>query len=445
MTLPSRQTVSGVLVRLTDFDVTLYDPQTAQMRSWLRNGDAPKVDVVDPLQAHLDMCPQWTDDRHAQHDGLSGEVSNDERDARADPDRSASWRLLAPAALVAQQGAALDPSTLLKPPTDSWPTYHGDYSGPPLQHAHADQRRQREEPAAGVGVPAEHVAGVRAASAAKAPTCLRPRPNGFGPPTIKSTPLMVNGMLYFSAPDHVWAVDARTGREIWHYFWKTRGGIHIGNRGVGMYGNWIYFLTPDNYFVSLDAATGKERWHHEIANVKREYFSTSAPIIIGKQVLIGVGGDSLDVPGYLESRDPESGQVMWRWYTTPRPGQPGAETLAERRRDAQRRRHALAAGHVRSGAQPLLHRHRQPAAGAVGQEPRRRQPLDVLDRRRSTRIPASSCGTTRCRRTTRTTGTPRRRPSSSTASSTASRGSCWRRPIATATSSCSIGPTASTS
>ena len=68
---------------------------------------------------------------------------------------------------------------------------------------------------------------------------------------------MVNGVLYFSAPDHVWAVDARTGREIWHYFWKTRGGIHIGNRGVGMYGNWLYFLTPDNYFVSLDAATGQ--------------------------------------------------------------------------------------------------------------------------------------------------------------------------------------------
>jgi len=150
--------------------------------------------------------------------------------------------------------------------------------------------------------------------------------NGFGAPTIKSTPLMLNGVLYFSSPDHVWAVDARTGREIWHYFWKTRGGIHIGNRGVGIYGNWIFFLTPDNYFVSLDAATGKERWHHEIANVKREYFSTSAPIIIGKQVLIGVGGDSLDVPGYLESRDPESGLVIWRWYTTPRAGQPGSES-----------------------------------------------------------------------------------------------------------------------
>jgi alcohol dehydrogenase (cytochrome c) len=124
----------------------------------------------------------------------------------------------------------------------------------------------------------------------------------------------------------VWAVDARTGRELWHYFWRTQGGIHIGNRGVGMYGDWLYFLTPDNYFVSLEAATGKERWHKEIASIKREYFSTAAPIIVRNHVIIGVGGDSLDVPGYLEARDPETGEVQWRWYTTPRKGEPGFET-----------------------------------------------------------------------------------------------------------------------
>jgi alcohol dehydrogenase (cytochrome c) len=231
--------------------------------------------------------------------------------------------VLAPALLRGQ--GPLDPASLVKMPTDSWPTYHGDYSGrrySTLTQINSDNvrtltlawvyRLNTSQALANIGGEGPDVAPAAA--------------NGFGPPTIKSTPLMVNGVLYFSSPDHVWAVDARTGREIWHYFWKTRGGIHIGNRGVGMYGNWIYFLTPDNYFVSLDAATGKERWHHEIANVKREYFSTSAPIIVGKQVLIGVGGDSLDVPGYLESRDPESGLVIWRWYSTPRTGQPGSET-----------------------------------------------------------------------------------------------------------------------
>jgi alcohol dehydrogenase (cytochrome c) len=87
---------------------------------------------------------------------------------------------------------------------------------------------------------------------------------------------------------------------------------------------------PDNYFVCLDAATGKERWHKEIANVKREYFSTAAPIVIRNHIIIGVGGDSLDVPGYLESRDPDTGELQWRWYTTPRPGEPGSETWPDK-------------------------------------------------------------------------------------------------------------------
>jgi mono/diheme cytochrome c family protein len=62
VTLPNRQVVRGVLVRLTDFDVTMYDPETSQIRSVLRNGDVPRVEVVDPLQGHLDLWPKWTDE-----------------------------------------------------------------------------------------------------------------------------------------------------------------------------------------------------------------------------------------------------------------------------------------------------------------------------------------------------------------------------------------------
>src|SRR5439155_10854125 len=61
VTLPSRQTITGPLVRLTDFDVMLYDAKTEQIRSWARNGDVPKVEVADPLQAHIDMWTRWTD------------------------------------------------------------------------------------------------------------------------------------------------------------------------------------------------------------------------------------------------------------------------------------------------------------------------------------------------------------------------------------------------
>ena len=147
-----------------------------------------------------------------------------------------------------------------------------------------------------------------------------------GGATIKGAILQVNGILYVTAPDNVWAIDARDGHELWHYFWKTQGGTHIGNRGVGMWHNYLYFETPDDYLVSLDARTGKERWHDEIADFDQQYFSTMAPIVVGNHVLVGTGND-LDAPGFLQSFDPETGKLQWKFYTVPmKPGDPGLET-----------------------------------------------------------------------------------------------------------------------
>jgi acido-empty-quinoprotein group A len=248
--------------------------------------------------------------------------------------RFAFTAILLPLAAV---GQILDPALLQRSPTDAWPTYNGDYSGrrfstltqinqstiKNLNLAWIYRASTGETPRSIIGgeAPAPQVSeagGPVAGPAAGA--------GGFGT-RIKATPLMVNGILYFTAPDNTWAVDARSGQELWHYFWRTKGGIHIGNRGVGMYGNWLYFETPDNYLVCVDAKTGKERWHVEIADVKQEYFSTPAPVVIGNHVIVGTGGDSLDVPGFLEAHDPETGAVQWKWWTEPlKKGDPAAET-----------------------------------------------------------------------------------------------------------------------
>lgn len=226
---------------------------------------------------------------------------------------------------LAGQGS-LDPKLLNRPAVDAWPTYHGDYSG---QHYSTLKQINKSN------VKALSLAWVYRANQAEAGAIMGGEAatgespiwlTFIGQQSIKSIPLMVNGVLYFTMPDHAWAVDARTGQEIWHYFWRTKGGVHIGNRGFGMYDNWLFFETPDCYLVSLEAATGKERWRKQIADVKQEYFCTPAPIVIREHVIVGMGGDSLDVPGWLESRDPETGDIQWKWYTTPRPGQPGAET-----------------------------------------------------------------------------------------------------------------------
>src|SRR5258708_1072516 len=119
-------------------------------------------------------------------------------------------------------GQILDPAKLLKPPTDAWPVYNGDYSAPrfhPLNQINSSN------------ITSLSFAWVYRIGTAG---------GGFGG-AIKATPVMVDGILYFTIPDHVWAIDARSGREVWHFDWTSKGGIHIGNRGVGIYENWLYF------------------------------------------------------------------------------------------------------------------------------------------------------------------------------------------------------------
>src|SRR5262249_22565400 len=160
----------------------------------------------------------------------------------------------------------LNPQKLLEAePTDTWPTYNGDYSGrrfSPLKKIHSS-----------------NVSGLALAWMFRVNVSGPIR--GISFPDIKSTPLMVNGVLFFTIPDHVFAVDARTGRELWHYDWVDQGGHLLGNRGVGMYGDWLYFMAPDGWFISLEARTGKERWRKKVADEKMQYFTTAAPLVVG--------------------------------------------------------------------------------------------------------------------------------------------------------------------
>ncbi|MFL6448624.1 MAG: acido-empty-quinoprotein group A [Bryobacteraceae bacterium] len=204
----------------------------------------------------------------------------------------------------------LHPHKLLEPATDTWPTYNGDYSG--QRYSTLDQ------------ISAKNINALAPAWMFRVSNVGTLR--GVGAPEIKCTPLMVKGILYVTIPDHVYAVDAHTGDELWHYGWQDQGGHLVGNRGVGLYGDWLYFLAPDGWLISLGAKNGKERWRKKVADEKLQYFTTGAPMIVGNHVLVGVGGDAMDVPGYLESRDPETGDLQWRWNSEPKAGEPEAET-----------------------------------------------------------------------------------------------------------------------
>jgi alcohol dehydrogenase (cytochrome c) len=224
--------------------------------------------------------------------------------------RASHLALLAIVAQTLSLAQLLNPQDIGQPPTTSWPTYNGDYTGRRFSTLHQINSSTIHSLALRWMYRISNVGPQR----------------GVGGAAIKSTPLMVKGILYFTIPDHVFALDARTGREIWHYDWKDQGGHLVGNRGVGMYGDWLYFMSPDGWFISLQAKNGKERWRKKVADEKMQYFTTTSTLVVGNHVIVGVGGDAMDVPGYLESRDPETGDLQWRWDSEPRPGEPGAET-----------------------------------------------------------------------------------------------------------------------
>jgi alcohol dehydrogenase (cytochrome c) len=217
----------------------------------------------------------------------------------------------------------LDPALLVKSLSDSWPTYSGDYSGKRYSTlSQVNQSNVKNLTLAWTG----RLSG-GPANLGTVQTIIGGEGMGeYAGVTIKGAILQVNGTLYVSAPDNAWAVDGRDGHVIWHYFWRTRGGTHIGNRGFGMWRDRLFMETPDNYLVSLDSKTGKELWHVEISDFDLQYFSTMAPIVVGDHVLVGTGND-LDEPGMLQSFDPETGKRQWVWYSVPmKEGDPGLST-----------------------------------------------------------------------------------------------------------------------
>lgn len=191
---------------------------------------------------------------------------------------------------------------LLKPPSDSWPTYYGDYSG----------RRYSS------------LSQINTSNAGTITLAWAFQTNQAQ--SIKSAPILADGILYFTVPDQIWAVDARTGRQLWQYRYDHPGGFYIGHRGVGIYLGSIYFLSNDAHLICLDVRTGKPRWIVEVADTKLGFFTTMAPQVVNNHVIVGVSGDFYDLNGFIRAYDPKTGSVQWQWNVVPRPGEVGAET-----------------------------------------------------------------------------------------------------------------------
>jgi len=140
--------------------------------------------------------------------------------------------------------------------------------------------------------------------------------------SLETTPIVVDGVMYITTSfDHVYALNAKTGEEYWHYKHKmgpvTTYCCGPNNRGVAIYKDKVYLATLDAKLVALDAKTGSVIWETQIADPELGYSETMAPTAVDGKILIGTNGGEYGIRGFVRAYDAESGKLVWNFDTIP--------------------------------------------------------------------------------------------------------------------------------
>jgi len=150
---------------------------------------------------------------------------------------------------------------------------------------------------------------------------------------LETTPLVSDGIMYVTGPNQVFALDARSGREIWRYVRpRTPAGTIAGdaaigaNRGVALLGDRVFFTTDNAHMLCLNRLTGVLLWDVFMPETAQHYGATSAPLVIGSLVISGVAGGDDGIRGFIGAWKAATGELAWRFWTVPKPGEPGSET-----------------------------------------------------------------------------------------------------------------------
>src|ERR1700683_884703 len=196
---------------------------------------------------------------------------------------------------------------LVQPPANNWISYNGDYSG----------RRY-----SGLSeIKPNNLAKLRAEWVFHARNTGR----------LEVTPVVVNGMMFVTAANDAFALDARTGRVVWHHAWPISAGLiddasgHI-NRGVGVWRKRVYMETDNAHLLCLDARSGNLIWDVAYADWNKNYGATSAPLVVKDNILVGTSGGDDGVRGFVAAYDALTGKLVWRFWTIPAPGEFGSKS-----------------------------------------------------------------------------------------------------------------------
>jgi alcohol dehydrogenase (cytochrome c) len=148
---------------------------------------------------------------------------------------------------------------------------------------------------------------------------------------FEATPIVLDGTLYLTgALNHAWAVDGRTGKQIWHYQRTLPDGLKVCcgmvNRGFAIYKDRLFMVTLDAHFVALESKTGKVIYDIEMATVADGFAGTGAPLVVNDKVIVGVAGGEFANRGFIDAYEPMTGRRIWRFHTIPEPGEKGSES-----------------------------------------------------------------------------------------------------------------------
>jgi alcohol dehydrogenase (cytochrome c) len=196
---------------------------------------------------------------------------------------------------------------LAQPVSDNWTSYNGDYSGRRFSSLHE--------------INAANVHELRPA------WVFHPGNSQI----LKATPVVVRGIMYITSANHAFAIDARTGRILWHYQRPVSSGLLDDaaahkSRGVALWQNLVYMETDDAHLLCLDARSGGLRWEVEYADKTKHYGATSAPLVVNGAVIVGTSGGDSGVRGFLAAYDAITGNLRWRLWTIPAPGEFGSSS-----------------------------------------------------------------------------------------------------------------------
>jgi PQQ-dependent dehydrogenase (methanol/ethanol family) len=202
--------------------------------------------------------------------------------------------------------AAID--AVLHPKPGDWPTYAGTVNGNRYSALDA--------------INVKNVSRLH-------PAWVHPMP--YSP--LETTPLVLDGVMYVTGPNQVDALDGRTGTEIWSWTRPRSGPENISgdaakgaNRGVAVLGDRVYFITDNAHLICLQRVSGALLWEVAINDQPGHYGATSAPLVIGDLVIVGVSGGDEAIRGSFVAYKATTGELAWRFWTVPKAGEPGSES-----------------------------------------------------------------------------------------------------------------------